>query len=265
MRPIEGSLERIGRRRRGEMKLYKALGIGSGEVVAFVGAGGKSSAILQAVHELKEEGVKVLVAPTTKMFVSEAERVGRILTSEDRDELRREAAEVLSVEGAAVVGSSFLSRDRIGGVEPSWVPLLAPEDGVTLVEADGSRRRPLKGTAEHEPFLPEGATLVVAVGGISALGEPLEEERVHRPEVFSELAGISLGHTINAEAFARALLAGLRSAPDGTRRAALLADVEPGRSMSVASVVAHSLWRGGVRKVVLSSLPKETPGHVWAL
>ena len=247
------------------MKLYKALGIGRGEVVAFVGAGGKSSAILQAAHELKEEGVKVLVAPTTKMFVSEAKRVGRILTSEDRDELRREVAEVLSVEGAAVVGSSILSRDRIGGVEPSWVPLLAPEDGVTLVEADGSRRRPLKGTAEHEPFLPEGATLVVAVGGISALGEPLEEERVHRPEVFSELTGISLGHTINAEAFAWALLAGLRHVPDGARRAALLADVEPGRSMSVASVVAHGLWREGVRKVVLSSLPKETPGHVWAL
>jgi probable selenium-dependent hydroxylase accessory protein YqeC len=123
----------------------------------------------------------------------------------------------------------------------------------------------LKGTAEHEPFLPEGATLVVAVGGTSALGEPLEEERVHRPEVFSELTGISPGHTINAEAFARALLAGLRSVPDGARRAALLANVEPGRSMSVASVVAHGLWRGGVHRVVLSSLPKETPGRVWAL
>jgi probable selenium-dependent hydroxylase accessory protein YqeC len=247
------------------MKLYKALGVERGEVVAFVGAGGKSSAILQVVRELKKEGVKLLVTPTTKMFVSEAKRVGQILTSEDRDELRREAAEVLSVEGAVVVGSSILSKGRIGGVEPAWVPALSLEDGVTLVEADGSRRRPLKGTAEHEPFLPDGATLVVAVGGTSALGEPLEEERVHRPEVFSELTGISPGHTINAEAFARALLAGLRSVPDGARRAALLANVEPGRSMSVASVIAHVLWRGGVRKVVLSSLPKETPGRVWAL
>lgn len=98
------------------MKLYRALGIERGEVVAFVGAGGKSSAILQVAGELKEEGVKVLVAPTTKMFVSEAERVGRILTSEDRDELRTEAAKALSVEGAAVVASSILSKDRIGGV-----------------------------------------------------------------------------------------------------------------------------------------------------
>jgi probable selenium-dependent hydroxylase accessory protein YqeC len=123
----------------------------------------------------------------------------------------------------------------------------------------------LKGTAEHEPFLPEGATLVVAVGGTRALNKPLEEALVHRPEVFSTLTGIRLGHTIGAHAFAQALIAGLRSVPDGTRRAALLADIEPGQSMAVASVVAHGLWRRGVRKVVLSSLPKETPGRVWAL
>ena len=230
-----------------------------------MGAGGKSSAILQAVRELREADFKVLVAPTTKMFVKEAERVGAILTSEDRDELSSRVAEILAGEGAAVAGSTILSKRRVGGLEASWVPELAPIGGVTLVEADGSRRRPLKGTAAHEPLLPEGVTLAVAVGGIRALGEPLDEEYVHRPEVFSKLTGIRSGHTINTEAFARALLAGFRNVPVGTRRAALLADVEPGRSMSDASVVAHELWRGGVRKVVLSSLPKEMPGRVWVL
>jgi probable selenium-dependent hydroxylase accessory protein YqeC len=247
------------------LELYKALSIVRGDVVAFVGAGGKSSAILQAARELQEAGVKVLVAPTTKMFVSEAKKIGPILTSEDRDELHSRTAEVLAEEGAAVAGSSILSKNRVGGVEPAWIPALTPEVGVTLVEADGSRRRPLKGTAEHEPLLPEGTTLAVAVGSIRALGKPVNEESVHRPEVFSDLTGISSGHTINAEAFARALLAGLWTIPDNARRVALLADVEPGRSMSDAAVVAHELWRGGVRKVVLSSLPKETPGRVWAL
>ncbi len=236
-----------------------------GDVVAFVGAGGKSSAILQAARELREEGVKVLVAPTTKMLVREAQRVGTILTSKDGDGLRSKAAEILAGEGAAVVGSTIFSKKRLGGVEPSWVPVLAPEDGVTLVEADGSRRRPLKGTAVHEPLVPEGATLVVAVGGVRALGEPVDEEHVHRPEVFSEITGTGPGHTIDAEAFARALLAGLHNVPDGARKAALLADVEPGRSMAEASTIAHGLWRGGVRKVVLCSLPKEMPGQVWTL
>jgi probable selenium-dependent hydroxylase accessory protein YqeC len=47
------------------------LDITRGNIVAFVGAGGKSSAILQTARELKEAGVPVLVAPTTKMFVRE--------------------------------------------------------------------------------------------------------------------------------------------------------------------------------------------------
>ena len=241
------------------------MGIARGDVVAFVGAGGKSSAILQTAGELEEAGVEVLVVPTTKMLVSEAEKIGPILTSEDRDELRSKVAESLALERAAVAGSGIISKKRVNGVEPAWVPTLAPEDGVTLVEADGSRRRPLKGTAAHEPLLPHGATLVVVVGGVRALGELMDEDNVHRPEVFSELTGIGPDHTIDANAFARSMIAGLHNAPRGARRAALLTDVEPGRSMSDASVVAHRLWRGGLHKVVLSSLPSETPGQAWVL
>ncbi len=247
------------------MELYGALGIMEGDVVAFVGAGGKSGAILQIAGELEEAGTPVLVAPTTKMFVSEAEEIGPVLTSEDGEDLRLKVEESLASGGAAVAGSAILSKKRVGGVEPSWVPALAPQNGVTLVEADGSRRRPLKGTAAHEPLLPGGATLVVAVGGIRALGRPVDEEHVHRPEVFSELTGTGLGHTIDARTFADALLAGFHNIPEGVRRAALLTDVEPGRSMARASVIAHGLWRGGVRKVVFSSLPDESPGRVWVL
>ena len=233
--------------------------------MAFVGAGGKSSAILQVARELREAGVKVLAAPTTKMLVEEAKGVGPLVTSESGDELSARIAEKLADVGAASAGGATSSGERIVGVEPSLVPALAPKDGVTLVEADGSRRRPLKGTAEHEPALPDGVTLVVTVGGVRALGKPVDEEHVHRPDVFSTLTGVGHGHTVTSAAFARALLAGLRGVPEGARRAALLADVRPGRSMADASVIGHELWRGGVRKVVLTSLPDETPGRVWVL
>ena len=248
-----------------ELELYRALNIARGDVVAFVGAGGKSSAILQTADELGEAGVEVLVAPTTKMFVGEAEKIGPILTSEDGDELRSKVAKTLVTERAAVAGSGITSKKQVDGVDPAWLPTLAPEDGVTLVEADGSRRRPLKGTATHEPLLPHGVTLVVVVGGARALGELMAEERVHRPEVFSQLTGIGPDHTIDANAFARSMIAGFHNTPQDARRAALLTDVEPGRSMSDASVIAHRLWHGGVRKVVLSSLPNETPGRTWVL
>jgi probable selenium-dependent hydroxylase accessory protein YqeC len=247
------------------LRLYQALGISSGDVAAFVGAGGKSSAILAIASELSEAGMTVLAVPTTKLFVSEAEKIGPLVTSEAADELRAKSEEALSGGASGVVvGSGLLSKNRVGGVEPSAVSSLASLADVVLVEADGSRRRPIKGTANHEPVLPDSATLVVAVGNISAFGMPVDEEYVHRPELFSKLTGIKLGQSITARAFAHALAEGsLAEIPGGARPAALITGVHPGQSMADASVVTRELWRLGIKKVVISSLPDESPGRVW--
>jgi probable selenium-dependent hydroxylase accessory protein YqeC len=247
------------------LRLHEALGISSGDVAAFVGAGGKSSAILTIADELSEAGMTVLAVPTTKLFVSEAERIGPLITAEDADELRTKAEEALSGgSSAVVVGSGLLSKDRVGGVEPDVVSSLASLVDVVLVEADGARRRPIKGTAAHEPVLPDAATLVVAVGNIGAFGMPVDDEHVHRPELFSKLTGIGPGQSITARAFARALAEGsLAEIPAGARPAVLITGVHPGKSMADASVVTRELWRLGIKKVVLSSLPDESPGRVW--
>jgi probable selenium-dependent hydroxylase accessory protein YqeC len=247
------------------LKLHLALGISSGDVAAFAGAGGKSSAILTIADELSEAGMTVLAVPTTKLLVSEAEKLGLLVTSEDANELRAKAREALSGGASGVVvGSGLLSKNRVGGVAPDLISSLVSLADVVLVEADGSRRRPIKGTAEHEPVLPDTATLVVAVGNIRAFGMPVDEEHVHRPELFSKLTGIGPGQSITAGAFARALAEGSLSAiPDGARPAALITGVHPGKSMADASVVTRELWRRGIEKVILSSLPDESPARVW--
>ncbi len=246
------------------MKLHEALGISSGDVVAFVGAGGKSGAILAVSDGLVRAGMKVLVAPTTKMLLGEADRVGPLVTSEDADGLREKAERALSEAPAVVAGSGMLSKNRVGGVDPGWVGRLAGLVDVVLVEADGSRRRPIKGTADHEPALPEAVTLVVAVGNVRALGTPVDEEHVHRPEIFSDLTGVGPGQSITPRAFATALARGsLAKIPHGARTAALITGVLPGPSMSNASVITRELWRLGVKNVVLTSLPAQSPAQVW--
>lgn len=246
------------------VKLHAALGISSGDVAAFVGAGGKSGAILAVSGELTQEGMKVLVAPTTKMLSSEADSIGPLVTSEDAGDLRAKAERAFSEAPAVVVGSGMLSKNRIGGVDPDWVGDLARLADVVLIEADGSRRRPIKGTAAHEPAIPDAVTLLVAVGNVHALGTPVDEEHVHRPEIFSDLTGIGHGQSITPRAIAIALSRGsLARVPQGARTAALITGVEPGRSMSDASVITRELWRLGVRDVVLASLPTESPARIW--
>src|SRR3712207_9169907 len=69
------------------LKLHGALGISGGDVVAFAGAGGKSSAILEVARGLTEAGMTVVTVPTTKMFLGEVEGLGPLVTSEDPQEL----------------------------------------------------------------------------------------------------------------------------------------------------------------------------------
>jgi molybdenum cofactor cytidylyltransferase len=74
-----------------------------------------------------------------------------------------------------------------------------------LVEADGSRMRPLKTPGEHEPAIPAFANQVVVVAGLAALGKPLTPDWVHRPDRFAALTGLEIGQAITSEAVARAL------------------------------------------------------------
>ena len=246
------------------MKLHEALGISSGDVVAFVGAGGKSGAILTVCEGLLQAGMKVLVAPTTKMLLGEADRIGPLVTSEDAEGLQKKAENALSEAPAVVAGSGMISKNRVGGVDPAWIGGLASLADVVLVEADGSRRRPIKGTADHEPALPTAATLVVAIANVQALGKPVDDEHVHRPEVFSELTGIGQGQSITPGAFATAIARGsLAKVPQETRKAALITGVDPGRTMSKASVITRELWHLGLKNVVLTSLPTGSPTQVW--
>ncbi len=246
------------------MRLCEAIGVSSGDVAAFVGAGGKSSAIRTVATELAADGLSVIVAPTTKLMVEEANEIGPIAVSEDPAERTSKIKAELSNSKVVVAGSSLISKNRVGGIEPDEVAALAEIADVILVEADGARGKWIKGTAEHEPPIPASATVAVGVSNIGVFGLPTTEENVHRPELFSALTGVGPGQSITARSIALALADGsFANLPDKTRPTVLITGVEPGRTMSHASVVARELWRAGVKKVVLSSLTTEKPDQIW--
>lgn len=246
------------------MRLCEALGISAGDVVAFVGAGGKSSSIRVTSKELADDGLKVIALPTTKMTQRQADSIGPTVLSEDLEELLLLAAEKLSLTSPVVVGGERISKERIGGLPAEEVRKFRSIADVLLVEADGARGKLVKGTAEHEPVIPPDTDLVVAIAGIGALGKPVTEEFVHRPELFSVQTGVGPGQSITARAIARSLNDGsLADLPENTRPAVLLTGVTPGAPMSDAAVVARELWRFGTKKVVFTSLTVQEEFQVW--
>jgi molybdenum cofactor cytidylyltransferase len=106
-----------------------------------------------------------------------------------------------------------------------------------LIEADGSRGKPLKAWAEYEPPIPSFVELVVQVVGLTGLGKRLIEENIHRHEIFSNLSGLGIGESITSESLAHILghaKGGLKNIPENARRVVLLNQADTHELQSAA-------------------------------
>ena len=128
-----------------------------------------------------------------------------------------------------------------------------------LMEADGSRGKPLKAWAEHEPPIPRLVDLVIHVVGLSGINEPLNEENVHRPEIFSKLSGLNVGTLITPDSLVRVLTdpeSRLRNVPIHARKVMLLNQADSYDLQSTAHRLAQTLIHT-YNSVIISSLEQQ--------
>ena len=178
-----------------KLLLHQALGLERPALAAAVGGGGKTTLLFALAAETAQsaEHGMTIVTTTTKMTLPpESKQLPLIVGADEAS--RAAALDDVQRRGlsAAVVGAGRGDRGRILGVQPDWPAraLRAPGVGLVAVEADGSAGRPFKAPAEHEPVIPDGVDLVIAVVGAQVLGQPLDERRAHRPERVRALLGI---------------------------------------------------------------------------
>lgn len=191
-----------------------ALAVGDREVVAFVGAGGKSTSLLLLGAELVASGRRVVMTTTTKMGVDQAPPWAAMVQPGDDLDAGLDAAGAVFV-AAAVEG------EKVTGVAPQWVDALfaARTASHVLVEADGARRRSFKAPASHEPVIPASTSVFVVVAGLDAVGGRIVDV-AHRPERVAELLGRSVEHRLRAADVVGVVAdpaGGLKGAPSGAR------------------------------------------------
>ncbi len=159
------------------MELYRLLGVQPG-VTAVIGGGGKTALLDTLVRELAP-GARVILCTTTHIFPSP--RLPAL------DPASPQAlAEALAQRPCLCLGTPAAEGKLTAPSLPMAV--LAEMADYVLVEADGSRQRPVKAHLSHEPVIPPEAGRTVLVAGASGLGRPVEEA-VHRPERFCRLTG----------------------------------------------------------------------------
>ena len=251
------------------MNLYSALRLRPAEVVAFVGGGGKSSAMFRLAAEIAAAGGRVITTTTTRIF--EAQIALAPLHFVAGKVTPRELSEALDRVGHVLVtGEVDPAAGKAMGIPLTLVAqlLALPGGPAVLIEADGSRMRPFKAPAEHEPVIPPETTLVVPVVGADSLGCSLSDETVHRATRVAELAGVAMGTPITPEVVARVLAhtaGGLRNVPQGARAVALVNKVESAADLAGARQTAALLLQmGGFDAVVLGKVRRDPPVvEVW--
>ena len=204
------------------MGLAELLGAGRG-VTSVIGSGGKTSLLAALARELP--GTVVLTTTTHILPFAGVP----LVTSADAGDV------VAALAGSRVVcvGSQAEKNGKLAAPRLDMGVLAELADHV-LVEADGSRRLPLKAHAPWEPVIPACSARTVLVLGASGLDHPVREA-VHRPERFCELAGCTpddpatpelVARVANAEALADVALVNQADvAPDASRELAGLLDV----------------------------------------
>ena len=247
----------------GRWRLPAALGCESpGNLVAFVGGGGKTSLMFALAAVLPG---RVVVTTTTRIFAAQMRLAPAIEYAADLSRLDQ----LLEAHGRCLVVGQ-VEGDKAFGVDPALpAALLArPDVDFVLVEADGSRMRPVKAPAAHEPVIPPGTTLVVPVAGLDALERPLEEV-AHRPELVKRITNEEIGirneesgsagarergnssedrqgHYLTAQGLARLLThpeGGLKGVPEAARVVAFLNKAEGESRLAMGRTAAQLMLR----------------------
>lgn len=173
-------------------------------MVSLVGAGGKTSAMFKISEELKKRGRRVLVTTTTAIFYPEREQYDHIFMWKSFNESGIPDCNIPQ-GSVTVIGSCRAEDGKLKGIEPEKLDMIYDSKifDFILVEADGSKRKPIKAPAAHEPVIPSKTTFVIGIIGFDSYGKPLNHEWVHRPEILSGLCGKAMEERIDEQVFIR--------------------------------------------------------------
>ena len=246
------------------MKLQQALGVVRGDVVSFIGAGGKTSALVNLGHELAGQGWRVVATTTGSISTDELELMPWALTP-------GEGSGTLSLaldEAGMVFLYDRIRGGRVSGPPQEYVTHLldSVDSDVLLVEADYAAGLPLKAPLAHEPFIPAETSLVVPMAAVSVLGQALDDCQVYNHQAMMARYGFNEGQRVKSPWVAQVMrdpCLGLARVPAAARVAVLLNQVRSrGIVRARARLIARLILRSPrVERVAIGSVRGSDPIH----
>ena len=244
------------------LNLIRALRVEFSSCIAFVGAGGKTTALFQLAKTLIDENAiaTVIVTATSHLGAWQIPLSDVHIVAKSTSPLEESKHKLQGI----VLVTGELDGDRTKPINEEaldWLHRYCDAHSIPLlVEADGSRQKPLKAWSSHEPPIPSFVDQVVHVVGLTGLQQSLDDEYVHRPEIYSTLSGLNIGERVTTEALIRVLKhtqGGLKNIPVQARRTILLNQADTLELQAVAHGLVQPLI-STFDSVVIASLEQQT-------
>ncbi|MDW7671446.1 MAG: selenium cofactor biosynthesis protein YqeC [Bacillota bacterium] len=190
------------------MEFWQLLGLNlfSRQIISFVGAGGKTTALFSLAAELRKQGKAVLVTTTTAIFVPDREPTDFLVVNPELSHQNQKL--FMNTPAVTVWGSVKTDEGKLRGVSLKALSDVVRRGwfDVILIEADGSRQKPVKAPAGYEPAIPDNTHIVVGVIGLSAVGKPADPEYIHRLPHFCGITGAEPGEQIEPDHLAALIM-----------------------------------------------------------
>jgi len=176
------------------MKLSKLLDIKVNSVISIVGAGGKSTLMYTLAQELRQD-YKCLVTTTTKIYLPFKEQFDYMaIGTEEFNNLKHNPN-----NGIYIYGSSINDENKLIGVNPAELEYNVPYFQYLFIEADGSRRKPIKGWNNTEPVVLRTTTNTLGVISIETIGKKINEDNVFRVKEFLNITNTTENEIISVD------------------------------------------------------------------
>ena len=200
------------------MRFAQAFDLAPGDVIAFVGAGGKTSLLVSLGYELAEAGWRVLATTTAQMTEDQLALFPCALPASSDAAALSQALN----EKQFVLLYDRIQGGKVFGPDPEWARQILDsiDSDFLLVEADTADGLPFKAPLAEEPRIPPETSLVVSVASLSALGKPLNDEHVYNPRAMIDRYGFAENSPIKSPWLAQVLrdeVLGLRGIPPEAR------------------------------------------------
>jgi molybdenum cofactor cytidylyltransferase len=250
------------------MDLTKALELKRGDLVSLVGAGGKTTTMFRLAGELASLGWNVITTTTTMIW--REDRCGFTILEREGDRLLDQVSAALADHDPVCVASRYdEAKGKLIGIDPSLADALIalPQVDAVIVEADGAKGRSLKAPADYEPVIASSTSILIPVAAVDAIGRPLDDRTVHRPEIVVRITGSQPGETVTAELMSTVLLhpeGGLKNAPPRARVVPLINKVSASTMSSARQVARLLVDEPRVERILLSAVAEDDPvKEVW--